>query len=158
MVHDNGIMIIKSLNEEEEIKLSFDLSWGKEKLLVGVVGNIIKDFPVLKKWLIDAIGEREEEDVDNKDKTQKKDAKKEDKKLIGQIFDILPEICDKCPEQITAMTSILIDKETIWVDKNLNLEKIIQVIAPFLSLCLKKFMTIMLQAKKELKEKKKKKN
>jgi len=85
------------------------LNWKKEILIARSFTNIFKSLPELKKvdW---------EKGI-----------------TVSQVLESLPDIMEKVPDEITKIVSIALDKETKWVEENLDFESIAGLVVPFFS-------------------------
>jgi len=46
-------------------------------------------------------------------------------------IDLLPQILEKAPTELTRIAAILLDKDPAWVEQNLEAEQVFEVVIPF---------------------------
>jgi len=114
---------LSSLNGEA-IELPLRISWKKERGILRVLSSIYKKAPFIEDFLKKAF-------VGTKEKINPADT-----------INCVPQLLEEVPGDVTEIVSILIDKDSTWIDNNLDLEIIVRIVSPFLSFIFRKVMSV----------------
>ena len=114
------IEFLKTRNGED-IHLPKNISWKKELALSGLMVELYEQLPMIKDWLVATITN-----------SAANQASENEKNALNAIVDAIPTIITQAPQKITQAVSLILNKETQWVEEELNVEVVIEVLAPFL--------------------------
>lgn len=84
------------------------ISWGQEKQIISIVADIVSTIPDL---------EIEKHDMSNFQ--------------IGDAIEMLPVLLRNSQEHVGRLVSVLISQEVEWVEENLDLDAILEIVSPF---------------------------
>ncbi len=113
-----GEVKLPSLNKHFEIK---KFTWGKEAVLGKMLGTLLKDsnFGEFRKLT--------EENIQGNPQI---------------VIDTFLPILESAPETITKMVGTILDKENKWVEDNLQIEDIVEVLVPFFIGAFKRYQNL----------------
>ena len=115
---DGGTIKLPSFEKPFEVK---KIKWGKEAQLGRLIGSLLKDANISQ------FGELTEKNI------------KANPQIVINAF--LP-LLETAPETVTKMVAILLDKAEVWVNENLSMPDIIEVLVPFFVGAFKKYQKL----------------
>lgn len=62
---------------------------------------------------------------------------------VKDMIEVLPEIIEKAPEKVTEMCAILLEKDNSFVENELDLERIVELLRPFFASILRKLSSML---------------
>ncbi len=115
---DGGTVKLPSFKKPFEVK---KIKWGKEAQLGKLIGSLLKDANISQ------FGQLTEKNI------------KGNPQIVIDAF--LP-LLENAPETVTKMVAILLDETDTWVNENLSMPDIIEVLVPFFTGAFKKYQNL----------------
>lgn len=111
----------------EKIKVP-KLSWGKEIKLAKIFSTMIKQMPSF----VETFSEMPEVDEKKLKKGNVGDYMKGAfGGFVGKLIKILPELLDNAPDCLTQSASVMLDKDSKWIENNLEFDGMVDLVVPF---------------------------